>query len=80
MLLDHAGVAMAQLRRDYRERHAAHREPAGIGVAQPVEVDRRIDPGRRAGRASGRCCSDLPQGFPLARTNRRALPGFPAAS
>src|SRR5689334_20491760 len=45
MLLDRSGIAMAQLGRDHRERDAAHGEPAGVGMSQPVEIDRRLDPG-----------------------------------
>ena len=41
---------MAQLNRDHRERHIAHGEPAGISMAQAVEIDRRIDPRCNAGR------------------------------
>ena len=51
MLLDHAGIGMAQLRRDHRNRHAAHRKPAGVGMAQTVEAEWRIDPGCLTSRA-----------------------------
>src|SRR3954447_22808303 len=45
VLFDHATVGMAELCRDHHKRDAAHGERAGIGVAQAVKVDRRIDPG-----------------------------------
>jgi hypothetical protein len=66
MPLRHAGAGMPRLRRDHRKRHAAHRETAGV-VAQSVEIDGRVNPGRGASRAKRfGCCSDLRQGFPLA--------------
>src|SRR5258705_9571214 len=49
MFLDHPRIGVTELSRDHRERHAAHREPAGIGMAQRVEVGWRIDACRRAG-------------------------------
>ena len=50
MFLDHPRIAMAQLRRDHRERHAAHGKPARIGVAQPVKIRWRISLRHRTGR------------------------------
>ena len=53
MPLRHAGAGMPQLRRDHRKRHAAHRETTGVGVAQSVEIDGRVNPGRGASCAEG---------------------------
>ena len=47
VILDHSGVGVSQLRCDHRERHAAHGKPAGVGIAQPVKIDGRINSGRR---------------------------------
>src|SRR5712672_2462718 len=79
MLLDHARIAMAQLSRNHRERHIAHGEPAGIGMAQTVEIHGRIDPPGLTGRSKRALLFGFGPRFPLLRRNRRALPGFPAA-
>ena len=43
MLLDHARVAVAELRGDDRQRGAVHRQMARMGMAQDMERDRRLD-------------------------------------
>ena len=53
MLFDHARIAMAQLSRNHSERHIAHGEPTGIGMAEAVEIHGRIDPRGLAGRSIG---------------------------
>jgi hypothetical protein len=66
MLLRHAGAGMPQLRRDHRKRHAAHRETTGVCVAQSVEIDGRVNPGRGASRAERSLLLRFAQHFPLA--------------
>jgi hypothetical protein len=44
----HPRVAVTQLGRDHAHRHAAHRQPRGIGVAQFVKGDGWTDIGRGA--------------------------------
>jgi len=66
VLFDHARVAMAQLNRDHRERHIAHGEPAGISMAQAVEIDRRIDPRCNAGRGERALLFGFSPGPPIA--------------
>ena len=51
MLLDHTGIGMTELRRYDRERNAAHCEPAGVSVPQPMEIHGRINFRPRTSRA-----------------------------
>ena len=46
VFLDHAGIGMPQLFGDHRQRQAAHRQAARIGMTQRVEVDGGVDPSR----------------------------------
>ena len=42
MPLDHSGVGVAEVARDHQQRRASHDGEAGPGVAQAMEVRRRL--------------------------------------
>ena len=72
---------MAQLRSNDRGRHAAHREPARIGVAEAVEIDSGIEPRGVAGRREGTLLLGLRPRLPVpaqgAGTSGRYPTGWP---